>query len=132
VTRIAAVVLLGAAVLANGHPGAAEVRIPSSLGGEPQPARWLAPQPGNEPTPLLIWLHSWSADHTQTDPGERVLEGAGDRGWACILPNFRGPNSRPRPGATSSTPRHGRSTGTGSTPTASTSPEAPAAGTWPS
>jgi lysophospholipase L1-like esterase/pimeloyl-ACP methyl ester carboxylesterase len=42
--------------------------------------------------PLIVSLHSWSADYLQEDPlaAEVVL-----RGWNYIHPDFRGPNNNP-------------------------------------
>ncbi|MEM7372140.1 MAG: prolyl oligopeptidase family serine peptidase [Bacteroidota bacterium] len=45
-----------------------------------------------QPQPLLVSLHSWSGDYTQTDP---LLEEILARDWNYIHPDFRGPNLRP-------------------------------------
>lgn len=70
------------------------VDVESTLDGTTQPARWLAPQV-ERPAPLLVWLHSWSADYTQQDTADDVLAEAARRGWAFLMPNFRGPNTNP-------------------------------------
>lgn len=69
-------------------PGITEVRIPSTVDGQPQPALWLAPtQPG--PRPLLVALHSWSVGYNQV---ASIPYGTWARanGWAMIHPDFRG------------------------------------------
>jgi pimeloyl-ACP methyl ester carboxylesterase len=51
-------------------------------------------EPGT-PTPLLVGLHTWSADYRQ-----RALpygRQAAARGWLLVLPNFRGPNKATNP-----------------------------------
>jgi pimeloyl-ACP methyl ester carboxylesterase len=69
------------------------VRIPSSVDGEPQRAIWYAPDAG-EPRPLLVALHSWSADFEQ-NLDIPFAELAIENGWAFLHPDFRGPNLRP-------------------------------------
>ncbi len=49
------------------------------------------------PTPLLVGLHTWSADYRQrAQPYGRQ---AAERGWLLVLPNFRGPNRASNPHA---------------------------------
>ena len=43
-------------------------------------------------TPLVVNLHSWSADMMQRSPLVRLVH---DRGWLYLAPNFRGVNQRP-------------------------------------
>ncbi len=74
------------------------VEITSTLDGTTQPSRWLPPE-GAPPAPLLVWLHSWSADYAQRDTADQVLAEARRRGWAFLMPNFRGPNTNPDAGA---------------------------------
>jgi pimeloyl-ACP methyl ester carboxylesterase len=45
------------------------------------------------PRPLLVSLHSWSADYTQRH--EELEQGALERGWIYLFPDFRGPNGNP-------------------------------------
>ncbi len=83
------------AVIASGH--AAEpvtVEVTSTLDSSKQPARWLAPQ-SDDPSSLLVWLHSWSSDYMQRDTADEALAEAQRRGWAFLMPNFRGPNTNP-------------------------------------
>lgn len=42
--------------------------------------------------PMVVSLHSWSADLTQRNDLERLVH---DRGWIYLFPNFRGVNQRP-------------------------------------
>ena len=70
-----------------------EVEIASSLDGEVGKAMWWHPGK-SEPVPLLVALHSWSADYKQKDSHEYAKRCA-LRGWAMIFPDFRGPNVRP-------------------------------------
>ncbi|MDP6466651.1 MAG: prolyl oligopeptidase family serine peptidase [Pirellulaceae bacterium] len=71
------------------------VVITSSLDGAEQPCYLVLPDDHDKakPAPLLVSLHSWSADLQQRKP---LLEQmAGQRGWVCIFPNFRGANDDP-------------------------------------
>jgi len=51
-----------------------------------------APDQKGRAAPLLVALHTWSADYTQCV--EYLLQ-VRQRGWALVAPNFRGPNQRP-------------------------------------
>jgi poly(3-hydroxybutyrate) depolymerase len=71
------------------------VTLPSTLDGAPQPVRYWAPAAAaSEPTPLLVSLHSWSADGSQ-DRSEWHRQALA-RGWVYIQPNFRGVNNHPQ------------------------------------
>ncbi|MEW4526114.1 CocE/NonD family hydrolase [Maioricimonas sp. JC845] len=72
-----------------------EVRtVVSTKDGEKQPVRVWAPESAtSQPTPLLISLHTWSADYRQ-DRSPWVRE-AVKRGWIYVQPNFRGRNDNP-------------------------------------
>ncbi len=64
----------------------------ASSDGTDQPARLLrSPRP--EAQPLLVALHTWSADWQQNLDG--YFEQAQLRQWHAIEPNFRGPNRHP-------------------------------------
>lgn len=74
-------------------PATELVRIPSSLDGKQQRAIWYHSD-SPAPKPLLVVLHSWSADFEQNlDIPFAELAIAND--WAFIHPDFRGPNRRP-------------------------------------
>jgi dienelactone hydrolase len=74
-------------------PTIEDVRIPSRVDGEEQPALWLPPA-GDGPQPLIVALHSWSTGYLQhTDiPFAAFAE---REGWAMVHPEFRGVNERP-------------------------------------
>jgi len=72
-----------------------KVTITSTLDGATQPCYVVLPDDFDAKTasPLLVSLHSWSADLEQRKPLLEKL--AGDRGWICLFPNFRGANDDP-------------------------------------
>jgi dipeptidyl aminopeptidase/acylaminoacyl peptidase len=72
-----------------------KVVIISSLDGAEQPCYVVLPDNHDkaQPAPLLVSLHSWSADLEQRKPLLEKL--AGQRGWICLFPNFRGANDDP-------------------------------------
>ena len=72
-----------------------EVRYVSTADKTPQPAMFYAPA-AKEPMPLLVGLHTWSADYRQSKPGAEYAMWCIDKGWAFIGPNFRGPNRTPQ------------------------------------
>ncbi len=84
----------------HGWPSAVEeVRYLSSADDSLQPAMVYVPE-STEPMPLLVGLHTWSADYRQTGPtvGGVYAEWCIEKAWAFIHPNFRGPNRRPEAG----------------------------------
>jgi pimeloyl-ACP methyl ester carboxylesterase len=72
-----------------------EVRITSSVDGSEQPAIFFAPKTKNVPVPLLVTLHSWSADYRQK-LHKSMEDHCVKNGWAYVHPNFRGPNQNPK------------------------------------
>src|SRR5688572_481583 len=74
-------------------PEVAEVKIRSSADGERQRAMWYD-SGAKAARPLLVVLHSWSADYKQNlaIPFARF---AIENDWVFIHPDFRGPNLRP-------------------------------------
>ncbi|HVW00912.1 MAG TPA: prolyl oligopeptidase family serine peptidase, partial [Planctomycetaceae bacterium] len=75
-------------------PALTEIRVTSTLDKSQQPSRVWAPESAsNQPTPMLVFLHSWSSDYRQanTDWQREAVE----RGWIYLHPNFRGVNQRP-------------------------------------
>ncbi|MBX3441743.1 MAG: alpha/beta fold hydrolase [Planctomyces sp.] len=74
------------------RPGLLTIPVPSSIDGELQTCRLHVPD-GDGPRPLLVFLHSWSADVAQDN--SRWVDLALERGWIVLLPDFRGVNNRP-------------------------------------
>lgn len=75
-----------------------EVHLPSTLDGAIQSVIVGVPdRPCAEPTPLLVGLHTWSADYRQQVESLGPL--CAQHGWLMVLPDFRGPNlnSNPHP-----------------------------------
>lgn len=70
-----------------------EVRYRTSADKTLQPAFFYAPRV-NRPVPLLVALHSWSADYRQK-LHQPCAQYCIDHQWAYIHPHFRGPNNRP-------------------------------------
>ncbi len=78
-----------------------EVQIVSTKDGEKQPALLYIPLGGPRQEqeggrPLLVFLHSWSADYKSTEALKEALDASRERGWVFLSPNFRGPNNRPQ------------------------------------
>jgi dipeptidyl aminopeptidase/acylaminoacyl peptidase len=69
------------------------VEIPSSADGTKQRAIWYE-SGSKERKPLLVALHSWSADYEQ-NLNIPFAEFAIQNDWAFMHPDFRGPNLRP-------------------------------------
>ena len=74
-------------------PGIKVIDIPSSVDGKKQRAIWYA-SGSDKKKPLLIALHSWSADYEQ-NLNIPFAEFAVENDWAFVHPDFRGPNLRP-------------------------------------
>jgi pimeloyl-ACP methyl ester carboxylesterase len=70
------------------------IRFESSADGTQQEAILITPGTiSNEPRPMVVNLHSWSADLHQRSALERRVY---DRGWFYLFPNFRGANQTPQ------------------------------------
>lgn len=69
------------------------IEYASSADNTLQPSLFYDPG-GDEPKPLLIALHSWSGDYTQTNPAYALWSIA--KKWVLMHPNFRGVNQRPQ------------------------------------
>lgn len=69
------------------------IEIPRGEGLPPQPALFHAPEGGGA-RPMLVVLHSWSADYRQ-DSHIPLARAALRRGWVYLQPDFQGPNRRP-------------------------------------
>jgi len=88
------VVLLSVATaFANWPEQVQDIRYLSTADNSMQPAMHYAPETG-EPVPLLVGLHSWSADYDQ-ESSVVYADWCIDRQWAFIAPKFRGPNHTP-------------------------------------
>ena len=67
----------------------------SSLDGDRQPLlHWAPPNAADQPTPLLVFLHSWSSDYQQDN--SKWLKACAARNWIWLHPNFRGINQSPK------------------------------------
>ena len=67
----------------------------STLDGERQPLLYWAPETANEqPTPLFVFLHSWSSDYEQDN--SKWLDACREQNWIWLHPNFRGVNQSPK------------------------------------
>ena len=72
------------------------VQVKSTLDGTLQPCYFWAPEAAKtNAVPLVVGLHTWSADYRQTSHYATVLKYAREKGWAMVGPNFRGPNKTP-------------------------------------
>lgn len=72
-----------------------EIFVTSSLDGSAEPSLLWLPK-DQKPEVLLVGLHTWSAE--RSNQAKSMLPYAQERGWALLLPEFRGPNldSNPR------------------------------------
>ena len=72
------------------------VQVKSSLDGTMQPCWFWAPEKAkDEAVPLIVGLHTWSADYTYKSHYAAALNYAKAHGWAMVGPNFRGANRTP-------------------------------------
>ncbi len=72
------------------------IRFTSTADGSQQEAVLILPEStgsSDEPMPMVVSLHSWSADLNQRNALERLVH---DRGWIYLFPNFRGINQTPQ------------------------------------
>lgn len=88
---------LGAEVPDVPGASATEVFITSTLDGTDQPSVVVVPDGYDpaKPTPLLLGMHTWSANYLQMVASYGAL--AVKHNWLLILPNFRGPNKADNP-----------------------------------
>ncbi len=68
------------------------ISIPSTYDNSSQPVRVY--EAVGKSRPLLIALHTWSHDYSQSDASE-YFKRCRERDWHCVFPNFRGPNKTP-------------------------------------
>lgn len=68
-----------------------QILVKSTVDGSQQPSLiHIAENKNNESKPLLVGLHTWSAD--RFNQVESMLPLAKELGWSLLLPEFRGPN----------------------------------------
>ena len=73
------------------------VKVKSTLDGTEQPCYFWAPEKAKiEAVPLIVGLHTWSADYQQLDHYKTVFAYAEKAGWVFVGPNYRGPNKTPQ------------------------------------
>ena len=77
-------------------PDMTELKVVSSADGSPEPCLFSFPE-GKTRVPLLVGLHTWSAD--RFNQVEKMLPFCVERGWALLLPEFRGSNLTTNPRA---------------------------------
>ena len=90
-------VLFGVAADVGWASERTKVQIASSADGTDQPCYVILPdgyEPGGEPRPLLVSLHTFSGDVEQRQKG--FEEEANRAGWIYVFPHFRGPNKTPQ------------------------------------
>ncbi|HCO23159.1 MAG TPA: prolyl oligopeptidase [Gimesia maris] len=70
------------------------IKVKSSLDDSLQPSMFWAPASAKTtPTPLFVFLHSWSGNYKQNNA--KWLQEAEQRGWIYLHPDFRGVNQQP-------------------------------------
>ena len=74
-----------------------EILVTSTLDGTSQPSLLFIPSGAPCSVPLVIGLHTWSYD--RFNKVDDYLPLCRARGWALLLPDFRGPNLRTNPQA---------------------------------
>jgi len=76
-------------------PALTSVLVDSTLDGEKQNVLYWAPETARtQPTPLFVFLHSWSGNYKQDN--SKWQQQAMERGWIYVHPDFRGANSSPK------------------------------------
>tara|TARA_R110002096_G_scaffold105923_6_gene233078 strand:- start:4045 stop:5055 length:1011 start_codon:yes stop_codon:yes gene_type:complete len=80
----------------RGYPESVErVEFVSAGDKSLQPALFWKPAEKSGKVPLLVALHTWSYDFTQSGNEVYYSDWCQQMGWAFIHPNFRGPNWTP-------------------------------------
>lgn len=73
-----------------------EIAVRSTVDGSKEPSLLYIPETAHEKTvPLVVGLHTWSYD--RFNKMDAYLPFCKSRGWALLLPEFRGPNLRTNP-----------------------------------
>ena len=78
-------------------PELRDIFVKSSIDGTDQPSLFHCPESSDGPVPLVVGLHPWSHDRHYPVAVTRYFDLALARGWALLLPEFRGPNLRRNP-----------------------------------
>lgn len=93
--RIAGICVLFCGITAAAVAQTERVDLVSSMDGEEQPVLyWAPPAAKQQPTPLFVFLHSWSGDFTQDN--SKWLKVCQRENWIWLHPNFRGVNQSPK------------------------------------
>ncbi len=80
---------------AGDEPAAQRGETISPLDAEVQPLLYWAPESATEqPTPLFVFLHSWSSDYQQDN--SKWFDACREQNWIWLHPNFRGVNQSPK------------------------------------
>lgn len=75
-------------------PKLTEIRVKSTADGTSQPSMlWTPKSATKKPTPLFVFLHSWSGNYKQNN--SKWLAEAVKRNWIFLHPDFRGRNDHP-------------------------------------
>lgn len=84
-----------AQTFADELPETVQAETISGLDGSRQPILYWAPEKASTtPTPLFVFLHSWSSDFTQDN--SKWLRECVSNQWIWLHPNFRGINQTPQ------------------------------------
>ena len=77
------------------HLTLTEISVTSQLDQSKQPSLiWVPEQAKSQPTPVFVFLHSWSGNYKQDNT--MWLKEAVNRNWIYLHPNFRGANKSPQ------------------------------------
>ena len=94
-TIIWGLLFIAGSATADELPTQTTLETVSKLDGETQPILcWAPSEAKSQPTPLFVFLHSWSSDYTQ-DNTKWFTECVKHR-WIWLHPNFRGINQSPK------------------------------------
>ena len=88
--------LVFAACFAYAEP--IDLKVVSSIDGTEQPSHFI-PAKSSDARPLLVSLHTWSANYDKSSSLPEWYAAAEKRDWHLLLPQFRGPNKNPDAGA---------------------------------
>ncbi|QDU07273.1 alpha/beta hydrolase family protein [Gimesia aquarii] len=78
----------------SNRPPLSLIKVKSTLDQSLQPSLiWLPDSAKTTPTPLFVFLHSWSGNYKQSNT--KWQDQAVKRGWIYLHPNFRGVNQQP-------------------------------------